>query len=217
MMKADTSVTMKHTPREEFFHTLTHGGAALLGIIGLILLIRKTLNMDAIDTVGAIAYGASLILLYSASALYHGVKTTSPYKDFFQKIDHCAIFFLIVGTYIPACLTSLRGWIGYTVLAIVGICGVIGVTVNCIDITKFFKLSMALYVISGWTIAIASIPYVKAIGWQGFMFLLLGGIFYTAGIIFYRMKTVKYMHIIWHLFVVLGSVMHFIMVYFYVY
>jgi hemolysin III len=109
----------------------------------------------------------------------------------------------------------MRGAVGYTVFGVVFIsCGV-GILLNVIDVERFMKVSLALYVVAGWTIAIAIKPYYEAIGFPGILLLVLGGISYTVGIFFYKAKSVKYMHIIWHLFVLLGSIFHYLMVYFY--
>ena len=205
--------------REEVLHSLTHALGALLGVLGLILLIMKTLPLNTVDVVSAVIFGVSLILLYSASALYHGAcaaigeECVSPVRDFFMKCDHCMIFILIVGTYTPACLSAMGGVIGWIVFAVVASCSLLGLVLNSIDVDRFQRISLVLYLLTGWTIAAASIPYYKAIGFYGFMFLLAGGLLYTVGVIFYKLQRIPYMHVLWHLFVLGGSVMHFFMVY----
>ena len=212
-----TRLIEEHSDREEFLHSLTHGASAIISAIGLVLLVMKTSALGILELVGSIIFGASLVMLYSASAIYHSATYETRSRDVLQKLDHCMIFVLILGTYVPACWTSLGGWLGWSIFAVVAVCGVVGVAINLIDIGRFHKLSLVLYVVSGWMIAIATVPFIRAVGWQGFTFLLLGGVFYTVGIIFYRMTNVKYMHFVWHLFVMLGSLMHFIMIYRYVY
>ena len=213
----------KYSKLEEVIHSLTHGFGAALGIVGLILLIMKTAEQGTVNLVGSILFGASLIILYSASCIYHGTcayfgaESMKKVHAITEKIDHCAIFILITGTYIPACWTALGGWVGWTVFGIVAACGVVGIILNCISVDKFSKISLALYIISGWMIALASVPYARAIGAGGFAFLLAGGVSYTVGIIFYKMKSIPYMHVLWHVFVLLGRIMHYIMVYFYCY
>ena len=208
-----TRLIEEHTRKEELLHSLTHGASAILSAFGLAFLIIKTAALGALELVGSIIFGVSLVLLYSASATYHSAPYETKSREVLQKLDHCMIFVLILGTYVPACWSVLGGWLGWSVFGVVSLCSVIGIAVNLIDIGRFHKLSLVLYVVSGWTIAIATVPFVKAIGWQGFAFLLAGGIFYTVGIIFFRMTKTPYMHFIWHLFVMMGSVMHFIMVY----
>ena len=212
-----TRLIEEHTQKEELLHSLTHGASAILNAFGLAFLIMKTATLGALELVGSIIFGVSLVLLYSASATYHSAPYETKSREVLQKLDHCMIFVLILGTYVPACWSVLGGWFGWSVFGVVALCSVIGIAVNLIDIGRFHKLSLVLYVVSGWMIAIATVPFVKAIGWQGFAFLLAGGIFYTVGIIFFRMTKTPYMHFIWHLFVMLGSAMHFIMVYAYVY
>ncbi|MBQ8688823.1 MAG: hemolysin III family protein [Clostridia bacterium] len=213
----------KYSTLEETIHSLTHGAGALLGVVGLILLIMKTREQGTVNLVGSILFGASLILLYSASCIYHGTcaylgaDSDNIVKVMTEKLDHCAIFILITGTYIPACWTALGGWVGWTVFGVVATCGIVGITLNCISVERFSKISLALYVIAGWMIALASVPYAKAIGLEGFAYLLAGGVSYTVGIAFYKAKSIPYMHVMWHVFVLLGSIMHYIMIYSYCY
>ena len=189
----------------------------MLSAVGLALLVVKTALLGIVDLIGSIIFGVSLVMLYSASAIYHSAPYETRSREVLQKLDHCMIFVLILGTYVPACWTALGGWLGWSVFAVVAVCGIVGIAINLIDIGRFHKLSLVLYVVSGWMIAIATVPFIKAIGWQGFAFLLSGGLFYTAGLIFYRMTETRYMHLVWHIFVMLGSLMHFIMIYQYVY
>ena len=202
---------------EEIINAVTHIVSAVLAIAGTVLLIVKVAGMGALEAVSAALFGGSMILLYSASSTYHLVKNGTRAKVFLQKFDHASIFLLITGTYIPGCWVSMGGWVGWTVFGVVAGCGVLGIVLNCIDVKRFSKICLVLYIVSGWTIAIASFPYYKAIGFWGFFFLVLGGLLYTGGIFFYRKKKTPYMHAVWHVFVMLGSVMHYLMVYFYCY
>ena len=127
------------------------------------------------------------------------------------------IFVLILGTYVPVCWTALGGWLGWVVFGVVATCSALGIVINIIDVGRFHKLSLIIYIVSGWTIALVTIPFVSVVGWGGFAFLLAGGLSYTIGVIFYRMTKTPYMHLIWHLLVTLGSVMHFVMIYQFVY
>ena len=217
--KIPTPHERQYLLKEEILHTVTHAIGALLGVLALVLLILKALPLGAVATVGAIVFGVSLIALYSASALYHGScayygeYVVSPVRDFFMKCDHCMIFILIVGTYTPACIYAMGGVVGWCVFGVVATSSILGLILNSIDVDRYHKISLVLYLVTGWTIAAASVPYFKAIGPVGFGFLLLGGAFYTVGVIFYKMQKVPYMHVLWHLFVLGGSVMHFFMVY----
>jgi len=211
----------EYSRREEWSHALTHGIGALFGVGGLCLLICKSLQSGTSGIVSALIFGISIILLYTASFLYHtssavfGENTQSRVRDFFMKCDHSIIYILILGTYAPACISGLGGALGYLVLFAVGALCLCGVVLNVIDVEKYKKISLSLYVITGWTIALVSVPYFRAVGARGFSLLVLGGVFYTVGIIFYKLKRIPYMHLVWHLFVIAGSLMHFFMVYFY--
>ncbi len=206
---------------EEIAHSATHGGGALLSIAALVLLVLKAVSSGAAAIVGAVVFGAALIILYSASCAYHtscavyGSVRPSRVRDICMKCDHSLIYILILGTYTPACISGMGGAVGYTVFGVVLACCLVGITLNVIDVERFMKVSLALYVIAGWTIALAIKPYYTAVGTGGIVLLVLGGVAYTVGIFFYKAKNTKYMHIIWHLFVLLGSIMHFLMVYLY--
>lgn len=209
----------KFTVFEEMMHSLAHGLGAVFGIVALVLMISKTAARGGVDLFSAVVFGVALIVLYSASALYHascaalGADSERLIKRISEKFDHCAIYILILGTYVPACLSGIGGSIGWLIFGVVAALCIVGITLNSISVRRFAKISLAIYILAGWTIIAASVPYAKAIGMQGFTFLLLGGALYTLGIIFYKMHKVKYMHILWHVFVLGGSVMHFIMVY----
>ena len=208
---------------EEVMHSLTHGIGAFLSILGLILLIFRVSGSGVVQIISTAIFGSSLVVLYSASCAYHtscayyGEHTVSRVRDFFMKCDHCMIFILILGTYTPACISAMGGWIGWTVFGIVAALCTLGIILNAIDVERFSKISLVLYILTGWTIAVASVPYFNAVGSLGFLFLILGGVLYTVGVAFYKLKHVRYMHIVWHLFVLCGSVMHYIMVYFFCY
>ena len=206
---------------EEVTHSVTHGVGAILSIVGLILLIIKAAASGASALVGATFFGAALIILYSASFSYHtscaifGSVNPSRVRDICMKCDHSLIYILILGTYTPACISAMGGAVGYTVFGIVFLSCIVGIILNVIDVERFQKISLALYVIAGWTIAFAIKPYYAAIRARGITLLVLGGVAYTVGIFFYKAKSVKYMHIIWHFFVLLGSIFHYLMVYYF--
>ena len=212
-----TRLIEKHTKKEEFLHSLTHGVTAAVGAVGLVFLIIKASALRGIDLAGAIVFGISLVLLYSTSAIYHSAPYETRSREVLQRMDHCMIYVLILGTYVPVCWSALGGWLGWGIFAIVATCATVGITLNLIDLGRFHKLNLVIYVISGWMIVTATLPFAKLVGWQGFAFLLAGGVFYTVGIIFFRMTKTPYMHFVWHLFVSMGSVLHFILIYRYVY
>ncbi len=207
------------TRLEETVHAVTHGAGAILGIVGLIFLVIKASTATAL--LSSVIFGISLILLYAASGTFHascaiwGTQKPSRFRDFTEKCDHSLIYLLILGTYAPACLSAMGGTVGYLLFALVATCCVLGFVLNVINVKRFSKVSMVLYVISGWTIAAAIYPYYRAVGIGGIALLLAGGVSYTVGLLFYRARHIPYLHIVWHALVLLGSVLHFFMVYFY--
>ncbi len=198
---------------EEISNAISHGVGAALSIAGtVIMIVTAALNhKPAITIVGVSIFGASLILLYLTSCLYHSLAHNRG-KKVFQILDHCMIFFLIVGTYTPICFSLIGGWIGWTIWGINVGCMALGVTLNAVNLKKWHKLSLVFYVIMGWSIVMAGRNIFEMIPIEGFAIVLLGGIFYTVGIIFYRAKNPKYMHFIWHLFVLAGSLCHYFFV-----
>lgn len=207
------------TRTEEILHSVTHGIGVLLGAVGLALMLGRADGAAA--TVSAVVFGVSLILLYAASCGFHascavyGVSRPSPIRDFAEKCDHSLIFLLILGTYTPACLSAMSGTVGYLLFALVAACCVTGFVLNVVNVQRFIRVSLVLYVLSGWAIAAAVLPFYRAVGAGGVALLLLGGVSYTGGLIFYGLRKVPYFHIVWHLLVLLGSVLHFFMVYLY--
>ncbi len=197
---------------EEIANAVSHGVGALLSIAAtVVLIVIASVRSDAIGVVSACLYGASLILLYTFSSLYHSL-TNKTAKKVFQIFDHCTIFLLILGSYIPVCLTMIRGAIGWTLFGINALCTILGVTFNAINMTRWKKQSMILYIIMGWMIVFSLKPLMAVITIPEFLIELAGGLCYTLGIIFYKNKRFKYMHFIWHLFVLAGSILQYIFV-----
>lgn len=202
---------------EEIANSVSHGVGSLLAIAAcVVLIVRSAFTSTAIGIVSACIYGASLIILYTFSSLYHSL-TNRKAKSVFRVFDHCSIFLLILGTYTPICLWMLKGALGWVLFGINAFCSVLGIVLNSIDLKKFQKLSMVLYIFMGWSVIMSIKNVIAIIPFSGMMFLLIGGLLYTFGIIFYKMKNVKYMHFIWHLFVLGGSIVHYFFVLFYCY
>ncbi len=202
---------------EEIANAVSHGVGSLLSIAGTaVLIVYAALNSDVWAVVSAALYGATLIILYTNSTLYHAL-TNKTAKKVFRIFDHCSIFMLILGTYIPVSLSLMRNWIGWVLFGVNTACAVLGITFNAINLEKFAKPSVVLYVIMGWSVLMTAIPVFKAIlarGVLGLVLLALGGILYTVGIIFYKSDK-KYAHFIWHFFVLSGSILHYFFVMFY--
>ena len=205
-----------YTLGEEIMNAITHGVGAGLGIAATVLLIiRAAFRADAMAIVAVAIYGASLIILYTMSTLYHSL-TNSTAKHVFRIFDHCTIFVLIAGTYTPYTLVTLRGALGWTIFGILWGLTVLGIVTNAISIEKSKVFSMISYVIMGWCIVFAMKPTVIGLGFWGTIFVFIGGVFYTVGIIFYAKTKIRYMHSVWHLFVLAGSIFQFFSVYFWV-
>lgn len=198
---------------EEIANAISHGIGAMLAIAGtVLLLVRAATHGSAIAVVSAALYGSSMILLYTISCIYHAL-TPPRGKKVFRVLDHCSIFLLILGTYIPIALVGIGGWFGWVIFGVLTACAILGVTLNAIDLHRFHKLSLVLYLAMGWLAVFTIKPILNAVSTSGVVLLLLGGVFYTLGVIFYKKKELKYMHFIWHLFVIAGSTFHFFMIY----
>jgi hemolysin III len=194
---------------EEIANAITHGVGALLAIAGLVILVvMAALRGTVWHIVSFSIFGATLVLLYFASTLYHSL-THPKAKRVFHKFDHISIYLLIAGTYTPFCLTALRGWIGWTMLGVVWGCAILGAVLKAISVGKRVKLSTVLYILMGWVILVAIYPLYQAITYHGFLLLIAGGVSYTIGTIFFIRNQVKYNHSVWHVFVLGGSVLHF--------
>ncbi len=201
---------------EELANAVTHGIGAVLGIAALIAMVLLALTQDDPVRLGsAIAYGISLVLLYLASTLYHSVPGEKA-KNFFQKLDHAAIYILIAGTYTPVLLISMAGTWGNTLMVIVWSIAVFGVFFKFFLHDRFEKLSLFSYITMGWIIVLAGSELIVRVPLGGLLFLFAGGLAYTLGTIFYANDRIPYNHAIWHLFVLAGSVFHFIAIFYYV-
>lgn len=218
-MTVSTKTTLKQTNSfhhriEEWLNSATHGIGALLSIIGTVaLLIAAGESGDAWKIVSFSIFGGSLILLYTASAFYHGA-THPRLKTAFKTLDHCAIFLLIAGTYTPFLLVNMRGTTGWTLLAIIWTLAITGVVLKMIFRNRFKLARVGIYIAMGWLIVTASSDLVANVGEQGLFLLIAGGLAYTAGVGFYLADRVPYMHAVWHLFVIGGSALHFGAVYY---
>lgn len=203
-----------YTRGEELCNSITHAIGALFGVFVLISCLSVS---DGIrETVSSLVYGIALILLYSVSAIYHGMPVGEG-KVRMRTVDHCVIFFLIAGTYTPATLAGVykadtqMAWIMFAVVWGLLIPAVI---LTAIDTKKFLPFSMACYVIMGWCVAIDFPAAIEGLGSRGFGFLLAGGIAYTVGAIVYGIgKKLKYMHSVFHVLVLIGSILQFVSVY----
>ena len=207
----------KYTLGEEITNAIVHGVGALLSIAALVLcVVFSAIHGNPYAVVSSCIYGTTLIILYTMSCLYHSFKVNNA-KRVFRIIDHCSIFLLIAGTYTPYTLVSLNSTLGWVMFSIIWGCAIIGIILNSIDLKKYKVISMILYLAMGWAVIFTFKPLIKAIEMSGIYLLLAGGIIYTVGAIFYGIgKKYKYMHSVWHLFVLGGSVCHYLSILLYV-
>ncbi len=209
-----------YTRGEEIFNMVSHIVGGALGIAALVLcVVFSAIRQDPWAVVGSSVYGATLILLYSMSSIYHGLRPEMA-KKVLQVLDHCTIYFLIGGTYTPILLTCIREhdpvW-AWVLFGIVWGLAAMATTLTAIDLKKYSKLSMACYIGMGWSILLAAKTAMEAIPLPGLLFILGGGIAYTVGAVLYGLgKKRRYMHSLFHLFVVAGSILQFFGIFFYI-
>ena len=206
----------RYTLGEEIFNSVSHGLGALFSIAGMVILIMLSAIHGSSLAMGvSIVYGISLIMLYTMSTLYHAISLPKA-KEVLRIFDHTSIFFLIAGSYTPFCLIALSGNPkGIFVASVVWFCAVFGIVLNAISLKKTEKLGTVLYVLMGWSVLMVIGDVIAVLPTPAFWLLLLGGIAYTGGLVFYIIKR-KYMHSIWHLFVLTGSVLHYLCIAIYV-
>lgn len=198
---------------EESINSISHGIGAMLSVAALTLMI--SVAKDGFELTSAIVYGTSLIALFLASTLYHSF-THAPLKRVFKLLDHCAIYLLIAGTYTPFMLISLKGAWGYSILSIVWALAAVGIYFKLMFKQRFPKISLITYLLMGWLIIIAAPQMIENIATGGLVLLAAGGAVYSLGAIFYAIKKIPYNHAIWHIFVLAGSICHFLAIYLYV-
>ncbi|MCF7890224.1 hemolysin III family protein [Candidatus Bipolaricaulota bacterium] len=202
--------------KEEIVSSIIHGLGALASVTGLVLLLLRAVRLDNSWMITGFAiYGASLILLFLSSTLYHAISYPKV-KSVLRAVDHCSIYILIAGTYTPFTLVSLRGNWGWSLFGTVWGLAAGGILFNSFSFGRFSRIDTATYVLMGWLSAIVLHQLLSSIGLVGVILLILGGLFYTLGIIFYKWKEFPYNHAIWHLFVLSGGVSHFFVVYYFV-
>ncbi|MDD2956634.1 MAG: hemolysin III family protein [Oscillospiraceae bacterium] len=200
---------------EEIGNAVTHGVGALLAVAGTaVMIVRACAVSDAIGVVSACIYGSSMIFLYTMSCLYHAL-TNLRAKKVFQVFDHCSIFLLIIGSYTPICLSLLRGALGWTLWGVNAGLAALGITFNAISVRRWHKASLVLYLLMGWSVVVAAVPLMHSLTPAGMALLVGGGLLYSAGVPFYRAEKPRYMHFIWHFFVLGGSILHYFFILFY--
>ena len=202
----------RYTLGEEIFSAVSHGVSALYAVGALVWLLL-TCRPTALRLVSAAVFGGTMVLLYTVSTLYHGLGLNRA-KVVFRSLDHCTIFLLIAGTYTPITLVCLGGWKGWAMFGTVWAAAVLGVVLNAVSVERFKKVSMACYLAMGWCVLFFLRPLVENIDGVSLALLVAGGVLYTVGAVIYGLgRTVRYMHALWHLFCLAGSILHYLVVY----
>lgn len=205
---------------EEIFNMVSHIVGGAIGITAIVLCsIFAAIKGDAYAVVSGVIFGVTMLVLYTMSSIYHGLKADTTAKRVFRIIDHCSIFILIAGTYTPIALCSIREYSlveGWTLFGIIWGIAILGITLNSIDLKKFRVFSMICYLVMGWLVIFRINVLINAVGLGPFWLLLSGGIAYTVGALFYGLGKKKWFHSIFHIFCVIGSILHFLFILLYV-
>lgn len=219
--KLSERILPDYTKGEEIFNMTSHAVGTALGItVTVLCVVTAALHHNGMGVVSGSIFGATMILLYSISSIYHGLSPKVMGKKVLRVLDHCTIYLLIAGTYTPLALCALRTvkpTLGWVIFGVVWGAAALGILLTAIDMERFKVFSMICYLAMGWCIVIAMKPTVQALGTGGTTFLLLGGIAYTIGAVLYGVgKKKRYIHSVFHLFVLVGSLLHFFCILFYV-
>lgn len=211
----------KYIKGEEIFNMTSHIVGGALGIVALVLcVVFAAVHGNGYGVVSGAIYGVTMIILYTMSSIYHGLNPKRKAKKVFQVLDHCSIYLLIAGSYTPFALCTLREYntaLGWTIFGLIWFVAILGIILNSIDIKKFRVFSMICYLVMGWCIVFRINLLPELLGTAGFVLLLLGGLSYTVGAILYGLgKKHKYMHSVFHLFILLGSLLQFFTILLYV-
>jgi len=204
----------KQLPLEEKLNAITHGVGAFLGIIGLGFLIYYDTNKTPFSLFSVIVYGSSVVILFTASTLYH-LAIDQKKKYYLRITDHISIYFLIAGTYTPVLLISLVDSLGWILFYLVWTITALGIVMKLFFTGKFEVFSTLMYLAMGWLIVFDLSSLADKIN-EGMVFLIAGGVAYTVGVVFYTFERIPYNHVIWHLFVLIGAFCHFLMIFNYV-
>lgn len=201
---------------DQVLSSTTHGFGVLFGLIGFVFLIHQALvKGGALRLTSFIIYGLILIIFYLMSTLFHALYFTRAEKVF-RIFDHISIYFLIAGTYTPYCMVTIQGKLGWTLLVIIWLIALFGVFYKIFWINRFQKLSTVMYVVMGWLCLSSILPLWNGLGKTGFYLLLFGGITYTVGAVIYSFKQIPMGHVIWHIFVLVASLLMYFSIYLYV-
>ena len=202
-----------YTMGEEIANSILHGIGTLLAIIGLVLLSLNTGGFlsrpraETLDIIGVIIFASTMIGMYLMSTLYHAIQHRSA-KGLLRKLDHSVIFVFIAGTYTPLCLSGLGGAWGWSLFGFQWALASLGVIFSILDSRAFKKVKMAVYLMMGWAIIVGFVPLIRSVPVHSIALLFAGGAAYTLGILWYRNKSLRFNHFIWHVFVLIGTICH---------
>ena len=203
--------------QEELINSISHGLAAALSIAGLVLLSIKASSDGALAVTSVTIFGTTMILLYTISCIYHGLSPRCKGKKVMRVLDHCNVFLLVFGTIIPVSLIGIGGAQGWVCFSIVAFITIIGIVASSINIDKVKVIEVICHLINGWGVLIYIKELLNNIGSIGLLFIILGGVMYSLGAIFYGLGSKKkYVHSIFHFFCIFGTVLHFFAIYFYI-
>lgn len=203
--------------QEELINSISHGLAAALSIAGLVLLSIKASSDGALAVTSVTIFGTTMILLYTMSCIYHGLSPRCKGKKVMRVLDHCNVFLLVFGTIIPVSLIGIGGAQGWICFSIVAFITIIGIVASSINIDKVKVIEVICHLINGWGVLIYIKELLNNIGSIGLLFIILGGVMYSLGAIFYGLGSKKkYVHSIFHFFCIFGTVLHFFAIYFYI-
>ncbi len=219
--KLKDRILPKYTKGEEIFNMTSHIVGGALGVVALVLcVVFAAINGNVYGVVSGAIYGVTMIVLYTMSSIYHGLSPKRFSKRVFQVLDHCSIFLLIAGSYTPFALCTIREYdtaSGWWIFGIIWAIAILGIVLNSIDIKKYKIFSMICYLVMGWCIIVRANLLPQSLGIPGFVLLLSGGIAYTIGAILYGVgKKYKWMHSVFHMFILLGSFLQFMCILLYV-
>ena len=207
-------LTKKQSMGEEIANAVSHGAGAIFGIVALILMLIK--SSSTLEVVSSIVFGFGIIMLYTMSTLYHAFKKDSMVKKVFKRLDHSSVYLLIGATYSPIYILVLAKPLGWILLIASWAVIIAGIVLKATIINRFTYVHLAMYLILGWS-GIFFFGSVYVFSAPAFYLILGGGIAYTVGVIFYALRLFKYSHFVWHLFVIIGTVLHFIAIYFHLF
>jgi hemolysin III len=209
LVKVGTSHPARYSPREELVHAISHGAGFVAAAIGLVVLLAATSERGTTsEVIGVGIFGISLMLLYATSTLYHGLPASSS-KNIMRKLDYIAIYLLISGTYTPFVLIKMQNARGLALLALIWALAILGIVLELVRNSPTRRTSLALYLAMGWLAVFALEPLLETLEPAGVALLILGGLAYSVGIIFYAWRKLPYNHAVWHGFVLGGSALHF--------